>query len=216
MTDLGPLGVLSEPVRRRLYEYVAERHDDVSRDEAAAALDLTRSTAAFHLDKLVEEGLLEASFKRLHGRTGPGAGRPSKLYRRTATEFSVALPPREYQLMAAILADAADQSGAGRNVEQAARRAGERVAASVAEQEGDLLDRLRALGYEPEVDDAGEIILRNCPFHALADQHRTLICGANLEFVSGVLDAIGSEGRQPRLDPEPGQCCVKISKAKKT
>src|SRR5918911_20308 len=53
-----------------------------------------RDLAAFHLDKLVEAGLLEASFRRLGERRGPGAGRPAKLYRRGAGEVAASLPPR--------------------------------------------------------------------------------------------------------------------------
>src|SRR5512141_2158384 len=92
--QLAGLAVLSEPARRALYVYVADRQADVGRDEAARAVGVSRSLAGFHLDRLVEEGLLEASFRRLSGRTGPGAGRPAKVYRRSRRQLEVSLPPR--------------------------------------------------------------------------------------------------------------------------
>ena len=81
LADMGPL---ADPLRRSLYLFVAAQGHEVSRDEAAAGTGISRSVAAFHLDKLVDGGLLEASFRRLGGRTGSGAGRSSKLYRRSS------------------------------------------------------------------------------------------------------------------------------------
>src|ERR671931_822566 len=95
-----------EPLRRKLYLYVVGRGRDVSRDEAARATRVSRALAAFHLDKLVEADLLQATFRRLSGRVGPGAGRPSKLYRRASTQFDLSLPQRRYELAAHVLAQA--------------------------------------------------------------------------------------------------------------
>jgi len=83
MTDLASLSTLDDPVRRRLYEVVRERPEPVGRDEAAAAAGVGRALAVYHLDKLVEAGLLTASYQRPPGRGGPGAGRPAKLYTRS-------------------------------------------------------------------------------------------------------------------------------------
>jgi hypothetical protein len=80
-----------------------------------------------HLDKLAEAGLLEVRFERRSGRSGPGAGRSAKIYLRSARPLEVALPARNYQLIAELLADAvqADPSGAARAaLERAARAAG--------------------------------------------------------------------------------------------
>ncbi|MDQ3641298.1 MAG: helix-turn-helix domain-containing protein, partial [Actinomycetota bacterium] len=80
--DLAALAALGDPLRRRLYRFVGGQDHPVGRDEAAAGVGISRSTAAFHLDRLVDDGLLDAEFRRLTGRRGPGAGRPAKLYRR--------------------------------------------------------------------------------------------------------------------------------------
>src|SRR5215204_7026372 len=94
--QVSAVAALSEPTRRRLYDHVAGQPHPVSRDEAAAAVAVPRATAAFHLDRLVDDGLLEVHFERRSGRTGPGAGRPSKLYRRSDSAVEVSFPERHY------------------------------------------------------------------------------------------------------------------------
>src|SRR5215204_1334810 len=101
---------LAEPQRRALYRFVVDRGDAVSKDQAAAAMGVARSVAAFHLERLVVDGLLTTEFRRLSGRHGPGAGRPAKLYRRAEGELSVSLPARHYDLAAALLAAAVEQA----------------------------------------------------------------------------------------------------------
>src|SRR2546429_2846136 len=97
---------------------------EVGRDEAARALRISRALAAFHLDKLVQLGLLEAAYRRLSGRQGPGAGRPAKLYRRSTRQLEITLPQRRYALAGRLLARAlaAQRSPASRRaLERAAR-----------------------------------------------------------------------------------------------
>src|SRR3546814_12007588 len=121
------IGALADPMRRALYEYVATQREPVGREEAARALDLATHKVKFHLDKLVDEGLLQTEFRRLSGRSGPGAGRPNKLYRRADTEFSVSLPERRYDLVGHILANAVDRArrdGIGPNLARSETRRG--------------------------------------------------------------------------------------------
>jgi predicted ArsR family transcriptional regulator len=130
MTDLDPVASVSsldDPVRRRLYEAVCERTEPVGRDEAAATAGVGRALAVYHLDRLVEAGLLTASYQRPPGRTGPGAGRPAKLYARSDREFAVTVPPREYELAARLLVQAVESDPSGRSrvaLLDAARRLG--------------------------------------------------------------------------------------------
>lgn len=210
--QLEPLCSLDDPTRRELYEYVVAQHEPVSRDEASAALDLERSTAAYHLDKLVDSGLLAASFARPEGRGGPGAGRPAKHYERSEAEFAVSVPPRDYRLAAELLARAAeaDTTGSVRAaLEQAAADLGREHAGTVGD--GDLRAHLAAHGYEPYHD--GDVIrLRNCPFHRLAQEHTELVCGMNLAMLDGLLETTDGSHRA-RLDPAPGRCCVAFDPA---
>jgi predicted ArsR family transcriptional regulator len=220
--QIAGLAVLDEPVRRSLYFYVAYRKRDVSRDEAARALGISRALAGFHLDRLVDEGLLEASFRRLTGRTGPGAGRPAKLYRRSARELEVSLPQRSYKLAGRILATAMETSAAAdtsRKLAKTARAIGEEMGRDAKTRAGSRPSKKRLLastmaaleanGYEPE-EDAGEIRLRNCPFHYLASEHKQLVCGMNLALIEGVVTGLAVADVRPVLDPKPGMCCVAL------
>lgn len=204
--DLEAIALLTDPVRRSAYQVVVDAGAAVGRDEVAGALGVGRTLAAFHLDKLVEAGLLEVSFARRSGRSGPGAGRPAKLYRRAAGEHVVSVPPRSYLSAAELLAEAVDRSGADEAAYKVAREEGRKAATGV-----DAVEVLAARGYEPEVDGAA-VRLRNCPFHQLAQRFPPLVCGMNLALVEGVLEGAAERDWHARLDPAPGYCCVVLSK----
>ena len=214
--DLASLSTLDDPVRRRLYEVVTRQPGPMGRDEAAAAAGIGRALAVYHLDKLVESGLLAATYQRPAGRSGPGAGRPAKLYARADREFTVTVPPRSYELAARLLVQAveADDSGECRAaLRQAARRLGAELGRGYraeADSRGDVESVLARQGYEPCRDDDGIIRLRNCPFHQLAERHREVVCGMNLTLVEGLVGGLGADGWQPVLDPRPGYCCVAL------
>jgi predicted ArsR family transcriptional regulator len=214
--DLAAIGLLQDPVRRALYGHVVAAGGEVSRNQAAEAVGVQRGLAAFHLDKLVEAGLLEASFRRLGDRRGPGAGRPAKLYRRAAGEVAASLPPRTYETAAHLLAEAVDQAGADLELQAAARRAGRaaarrRPAPGPGSGSGPAIERvLEARGYEPYRDGAG-LRLRNCPFAHLAHEFPVLVCAMNLALIEGLLDGIGEPAGRAFMDPAPGRCCVAIT-----
>lgn len=199
---------LGDPTRRALYEHVARAREPVSRDDAAEAVNVDRSVAAYHLDKLVDEGLLAASFARPEGRGGPGAGRPAKHYERADVEVTASAPPRDYRLIADLLARALD-AGASSEVAGALHDAAQGLGAELAEETdgGQLWDLLEAHGYQPYRDSDG-IRLRNCPFHRLARAHTELVCGVNLAMMAGVVDRLETSDVEPTLDPAPGRCCV--------
>ena len=92
----------------------------MSREQAAEGSGCPAHTAKFHLDRLVDEGLLDVEFRRLTGKTGPGAGRPAKLYRRSGREIALSLPQRSYDLLSTILAQAR-RGGRGRRGRRWAR-----------------------------------------------------------------------------------------------
>jgi len=211
---------LDDPVRRRLYDYVSAAGQPVGRDEAATAAGIGRPLAAYHLDRLVNLGLLTADYKRAPGRTGPGAGRPAKRYIRSVSEFAVTVPPREYELAARLLAEAveSDESGSARDaLRRAARALGTKIGRSARERKGGsgsgdevMRAALDEHGFEPFSGEDGTVSLRNCPFHALAAEHTEVVCGMNLALLEGVTAGIGAQDMQPVLDPAPGRCCVAI------
>ncbi len=213
MGEISVIAVLDDPVRRRLYDYVTGQDHAVSRSEAAQAAGIQRTLAAFHLDRLAEAGLVEVSFARPGGRGGPGAGRPAKLYRRTAAEHQVSVPPRDYRGAAELLAEVVDVTGAEPELQRSARSRGAaagRAARRDAPRAPDVdlvTGALSAQGYQP-CRDGAEVRLRNCPFHVLASRYPPLICGMNLALVEGLLEGAAVTGLTARLDPRPEDCCV--------
>jgi predicted ArsR family transcriptional regulator len=211
--DLAAIGLLQDPVRRALYGHVAAAGGEVSRNQAAEAVGVQRGLAAFHLDKLVEAGLLEASFRRLGERRGPGAGRPAKLYRRATGEVAASLPPRTYETAAHLLAETVEQAGADLELPAAARRAGREAGRRLAEEASDrgpaIGPVLEARGYEPFRDGAG-LRLRNCPFASLAGEFPVVVCAMNHALVEGLLEGLGDQAGRAVMDPAPGRCCVAV------
>lgn len=226
---INAIASLGAPARRRLYEYVVAQVDAVGRDDAAAALGMGRPLVAFHLDRLVQSGLLAVEYRRLSGRTGPGAGRPAKLYRRASATLEVSLPRRRYALAAdlfaaalerlgpatppAALLDAARTFGLGLGG-QAVRssRAAPSRAPSAAAPGSRLLPVLQEAGFEPEASPSGPegdlIRLRNCPFDALVRDHRGLTCAMNRALLEGVLEGLGETDLVAETASTPGYCCV--------
>jgi predicted ArsR family transcriptional regulator len=213
---------LSEPVRLELYRYVVAQPEPVSRERAASGVGVAHHVAKFHLDRLEEDGLLEVEYRRPPGRSGPGAGRPAKLYRRSARHIAVSLPERRYDLAGHVMAEAvsaASRAGlpmddliseaahvAGRALVERAGEPGARPADPL----GAATGALAANGYEPRLAD-GRITLTNCPFHDLAASHPALVCALNLDLINGLLGTLGSAGLSATLDPSPGRCCVTVT-----
>lgn len=222
------IGALADPLRRNLYLYICAQDHPVSSDEAADRLDLPLHKAKFHLNRLADEGLLDVEFARLTGRSGPGAGRPSKLFRRAAREIAVSLPEREYELAGRLMAEAIAESGRsgapvldalgrvaaehGRTLAQTAR--GTAKTHSADEEGADALGvacaALAEHGYEPRIESGGAT-LTNCPFHALAESHTDLVCRMNLALVEGLVGELSPGDVDARLDPSEGRCCVTLA-----
>lgn len=217
------VAALAEPTRRRLYDFVARSAEPVGRDDLVAELGIPRATVAFHIDKLVEEGLLDVAYERRSGRSGPGAGRPAKLYHRSQRHIAVSLPERHYDLAGRLLAAALEESDltgeparealAGRAFDAgkeigAAARSGEDSEPAVHE----VLTALEEQGFEPRAQD-DEVFLANCPFHRLAGEYPQLVCGMNLSLLEGFLAGIGHNGLCAHLDPASDRCCVRLAPA---
>ena len=223
--SLEAVGMLADDLRRRMYLFIRDRRRPVSRDEAAEASGISRKLAAFHLDKLVEIGLLKAHYVRLSGRRGPGAGRPSKVYEPAETEVAISIPSRSYDFAGRLLLKALARSETGRSALESVRdeayEEGLDVGRAVRREKRlrspgtrktmlVLKEILSDRGYEPYHDDDGTLRLRNCPFHVLARQSVELVCGMNHAFIAGLLDGLGSKAVTAKLDPRPGECCVGI------
>lgn len=212
MEDASPLSALADPIRRRLYGFVAGQDRPVHREEAAATVGISRTLAAYHLDRLTDAGLLATSYARPDGRTGPGAGRPAKHYEPSDKEVSITVPPRTYDVLARLLADAlaADTTG---YVTSALLAAAEQEGRTASIDDSDLMTALRNRAYEPVVAATGDIELLNCPFHRVAQSHTQLICNLNHALLRGTLAGHGDDPNRAELAPRPGHCCVVIHPA---
>ncbi|MGX4695013.1 helix-turn-helix transcriptional regulator [Streptomyces sp. JNUCC 63] len=222
-TALDSVGVLSEDSRRRMFAFVRRAGRAVTRDEAAASVGISRKLAAFHLDKLVDAGLLRARYE------SPGGirrvGRRPKVYEPTDAQITISIPERRHELLADLLLDAVLTEGADENAAQAAVRSAERRGRRLGEAAREetrpgrlgpergltvceqLLDRY---GYEPVRETPTRLRLRNCPFHPLAAKAPDLVCGMNQALLGGFLEGLRVNGVQAVLAPEPGECCVRL------
>lgn len=223
--DADALGALEDGLRRRLYLFVRGQGRPVTREEAAAAAGVSRKLAAFHLDKLIDRGLLVATYARPPGRGGRGAGRSAKYYEPSDREFDVTIPERRYDLLGSVFLRALRSKTAGETGEGAVGRAAEETGLEIGRAERQRLgiappgpERTMAVatqvleeaGYEPYRDDDGSVRMRSCPFHALAEQDRGLVCGMNERLIDGIVRGLGNETVAVVLDPAPGQCCVRL------
>jgi len=219
-SEIASLSPLDDPIRAAIFLYVAGSDAPVTRDQAASEFGITRRAAALHLDRLAEAGLVDVSFKRLTGRTGPGAGRSSKLYRRSRRRFNVAIPARNYELLARLLSSVVreTQGSSAALLEPQARAFGVAEGAAARQRAGarpsrkrllaDLIDELSRLGFEPFADGSGTLRLRNCPYHDMARENTDFVCSLNLAMMQGVVQGLGAAGVSPALEPRQGMCCV--------
>lgn len=221
---IAAVASLGDATRRSLFDFVAAAEDAVGRDEAARTLELARSTASFHLDRLVQDGLLAVEFRKLGGRDGPGSGRPAKLYRSAVQEVAASVPDRNYDLAAELLATAVETAAAeGVPVQEAlleAAYARGQAAGRAAGTTEDFARFLAAEGYRPESDGEGGLALLNCPFHRLAAGHPGVVCAMNGAFLNGAaagcgvppdhIEALDIEDPRAGGTGQPGRCCARI------
>jgi predicted ArsR family transcriptional regulator len=220
------VAALEDGLRRRIYAFARAARHPVTREQAASATGISRKLAAFHLDKLVEVGLLHASYAPARGIRK--AGRPPRVYQPAGLDVRVSIPPRQYDELATILIDAVLTETAGENARQAALRVararGETLGAGTREQvrPGRLgAERalslteaaLRQWGFEPTRAAPTCVRLRNCPFHPLAAKAPALICGINHAFLTGFLAGLDTAAVEAVLDPRAGECCVELRTA---
>jgi len=215
---------LADPRRRAILDFVRRARRAVNRDEVAEAVGLSRPLTIFHLERLLDVGLLRAIFARPEGRGGPGAGRPAKWYEPSPDEFELSVPPRRYVEVGVMLASAIEQTPPGAPVtheaQKVARAEGERLGRELRDQASkrgpsrrDLVALLNEIGFEPATVARDAIELGNCPFHRIAQTAPDLVCGMNEAFMQGLLDGAGLGGLAATLDPAPDRCCVVIGRS---
>ncbi len=209
---LEAAAAVREPIRKRLMEFAARHQSPFTRDDAAAALGVPRSTVAFHLERLAEVGLLDVRSERVNGKTGPGAGRPSKIYSRSPAEFGFSIPNREYDLMGDLLASTLEALPNTDGIRQALGEVSHRAGAAAGAAAGSFEQVLDRLGCEPVGDAAMSegMGFANCPFGKLAAGHSDLVCAANHAYLVGAAEATGLPPGTVTLTPAKLGCCITI------
>jgi predicted ArsR family transcriptional regulator len=217
------IAALDDGLRWRMYEFIRAARRPVTRDEAAAAVGISRKLAAFHLDKLVDAGALRAHYRQAGGLRR--VGRAPKVYEPSPADIRVSLPPRSHDMLAGILMEAVISEDSGESARDAVRRVargrGERIGAEErrrarpgrlgAERALSLVSTLlEERGFEPDRESPGCLRLRNCPFHPLTATAPDLVCGLNHAFISGMMDGLQASGVDAVLDPRAGECCVEL------
>ncbi len=203
------VAALGDPTRRRVFFAVRDAGAPLNKGQVAEAVGIDRRLAGFHLDKLLAEGFLAADFRRRHGRSGPGAGRPAKHYRPSGAEIAVNLPERHYELLAGLLLRASrDASGdppqvvlertgyefgfqAGL-VQAAAGASGPAQGADVVAQVARLLSQY---GFEAAAEGDRDLHACSCPFEALAFDDPERICGLDRAIWRGMIAAFDPDAR---------------------
>ncbi|WAJ35121.1 helix-turn-helix domain-containing protein [Arthrobacter sp. FX8] len=209
---IAAVASLTDAKRLHLFELVASSPRPLGRDDVAEAAGMARSTVSFHLDRLVQDGLLAVEFHKPAGRTGPGSGRPAKMYRTVGSEIGASVPDRNYDLAGELMATAIEASQAdGAPVAESLRAAAFLKGRELAEAAGDLEEFLTESGYQPEHDGEGGYLLPNCPFHRLSRAHAAVVCDMNGAFLRGA--AVGCGSPEERVAPAAGagHCCARIT-----
>jgi predicted ArsR family transcriptional regulator len=227
LAGIRPVAALDDALRHRIYLFVRGAGRPVTREDVAGELGISRKLAAFHLDKLLDRGLLRAHYARPPGRSGPGAGRTSKMYEPSVMEVDVSIPERRYDLVGELLVDAIE----GESPAEPARAVATRVAYEKGNAIGGRVRATRELGrpgpertmtaalgvledhgFEPFRE--GEAVrVRNCPFHALARRAPDLVCEINRSFVEGIVRGLGNTSVEAVIERRPGECCVELEPA---
>jgi predicted ArsR family transcriptional regulator len=211
---------LEDETRRELYLYARGEDGPVTRDAAAARVGISERLAAYHLDRLVEVGLLRAHYARKPGRSGPGAGRSSKYYEPSELEVDLSIPERRYAFMGEMLVAGIAEADRGEPAREAAIRVMGEHGVAVGRDARPQTRRkasLRAVrqilaraGFEPFERSKGTITLRNCPYAQLSRQAPEVVCRMNHAFVEGILQGMGEGSFEAVLDPREGECCVRV------
>jgi predicted ArsR family transcriptional regulator len=219
------LGVLDDDLRRRIFLFVREQGQPVSREAVAQQVGISRKLAAFHLDKLSEKGLLDHHYARPAGRGGPGAGRPAKVYEPSELTIEVSVPQRQYELAGRLLLDGVANQVEGESAQDSTNAAAEAEGSELGRKAGTgkglrhpgpertiaaAEEILSEHGFEPFRESPTVLALRNCPFHGLAERSPEVVCGMNRAFIDGIVRGLGNDSVDVILEPEPGHCCVKL------
>lgn len=231
--------LLVSPVRRRIVDTLAAlplvpspdrepgRTTGLTATEVGQRLGLHVTSARFHLEQLLEAGVVSAGFHR------HGPGRPQKRY---AAVPGLDPPPREesFRMLAELLTDAIAPVEGATGPEDAGLRwsrghvrppdgpcggplARARTAGQWLGKVGLVVDLLESWGYEPSLrtGDRGrtaEVAMARCPFLELAARSTEVVCLAHRGVLRGALEVFAEPDAGVEIDPfvAPGLCVARL------
>lgn len=217
MTATQSGDALDSPVRRAIHDHLVAHPEGSSAAQLAAILEQHITTTRFHVDRLIQAGLV-ASFNE----RGGTAGRPTKRY--VAVEPGSGATP--YQLLAEVLMTAvgsdASPEEAGyqwalRERHRGAAPAGSESVGAWLGKVGSVVDMLDGWGYGADVEVTGggqdvTIGLNECPFRELAEANPQVVCSVHRGLIRGALAAAGEPGVDVILDVfvNPDRCLARL------
>jgi predicted ArsR family transcriptional regulator len=188
-TEANPRARGLGPSRAEVLEYLRNADAAQPVGVVATAVGLHENTARFHLDALIEAGLVR---REAESRNRPG--RPRVLYRARPA----ANDQQYHQLAAAMVRHfAGPLDDRGTRAEAAGVAWGAELLAALPPTPVEALPRLMGclarLGYQPELLPGlpPSISLRPCPYADLAAKYPEIVCRLHLGLMRGLLEETG-------------------------
>lgn len=195
-------GILSDPTRFNIYQYILENHKEVNVAEIASEFDIHPNVARLHLSKLEDIELLTAYSKK----TGKG-GRPSRVYFLSDKVIQLNFPYRDYKLLSSILIDSlAEMGDVGRKtLYTIGEKYGKKIMDSfhtknlstekklIILEEASTMMGLYSNFFYDEKKQTIKFQVNNCPFKELAAKNQHLICDMHHAFIKGMLEVLFTE-----------------------
>jgi len=193
--------------------FVRAQAAHVTAGDVAAALDVPRSVARWRLEKLTAAGLLETTFRRRTNRSGPGAGRPAKLYTPAVETNAIEFPPRRYETLVGLLSEGLPRKGLtaiGAKYAQAlASEMRLRPAGSIRAGLERMCRGLGRLGFHVAVDDITAdgvtLVSATCPLRPLLAAHPHA-AAIDEGMWRGLIEAATERRARPRIRCTTNHC----------
>ena len=198
-------GVLSDPTRFNIYEYITDSGKEVTVLDISKKFGIHPNVARLHLSKLVDIHLLYASTQK----TGRG-GRPSRVYRLSDTVVELSFPHRDFKLLSKIALESLIKLGPiGEEALYASGKSyGTEFINQKTRQNNDgLTDEERLSILKDTANELGmyttfnldqtnrsiSFIIQNCPFKEVVSLDSNTICKMHYSFIKGMLKALFSD-----------------------
>lgn len=209
-----PGDALSQPTRARVFALLGDLRRPASTEELAAELGLHPNGVRLHLERLLDEGLVERRRER------QARGRPRDSWTISPEAQPGGDPPTSYAALARWLVRALVKSGARvGDMEEAGRLIGRGLASERPGQSDEqmLFDTLTTLGFQPERARSSTqrvtYRLRNCPYRQAVHERQPLVCALHRGLTNGLVETMDADSKvvafEPK-DPDAAGCLIGV------